>query len=67
MNNIQKYIYNRLKLDISQQESLIKLREILENFCFYCIHYEDKSLFKKVLEEQTDNFYIDSLCSYLIA
>jgi len=66
MNNTQQHIYNKFKEDLFQKEGLIELKKILENFCLYCIDNEDKVLFKKVLEEQTDNFYIDSLCSYLI-
>jgi len=66
MNKTQQHIYNKFKEDLFQKEGLIELKKILENFCLYCIDNEDKVLFKKVLEEQTDNFYIDSLCSYLI-
>ena len=40
--------------------------EILEQFCLYCIDNEDKMLFQKALEDQTDNFNIDGFCSYLI-
>lgn len=67
MNKIQKNIYNKFKEDLSNQENLIELKEILENFCLYCIDNEDKILFQTVLKEQTDNFHIDSLCSCLIA
>ena len=67
MNKKQQHIYNKFKEDLSNQDNFKKLQEILEQFCLYCIDNEDKMLFQKALEDQTDNFYIDSLCSYLIA